>query len=165
MKPVALLPLVLVLLGGVSHAQPAGNYDANGGEILFRNGKTKPYVEFRENFMAYFRAEDLDDFMVQYKSHHTGEERASKLPFAQILRVDFLQPTKDEMRLLKDADGCRDVNDRTICFVRKAAVLTSNGKKYENIFIYVDYTGDLYGPEDETYKLKELDIIGFTRNK
>jgi len=102
-----------------------------------------------------------------YKDGHGGAERMKKIPLGQISRIDFLTPSKDEMRLLKSADACRDItigSSSTICFMRKANVLLHGGNKYEGVFVYSEYTGPLYGPEGEQYELKDLDIVGFTHN-
>jgi len=124
--------------------------------------------------MFYFRAEDLQEYMDLYTAHQYTEharmaDRMAKIRFAGISRVDFLTPSEDEMRLLKKADACRDLPPLnplapTICFIRKANVLMRGGNTYEGVFIYTDYTGSLYGPEGEEYNLKNLDIVGFTRN-
>ncbi len=92
-------------------------------------------------------------------------DRLSKVSFSRIARVDFVDPTDAEWRLLKTNPGCADPSPDRVgypypnCHIRKANISLRNDTMLKNVFCNVSPV-TLYGPEDQRYILSAWDVVG-----
>jgi hypothetical protein len=128
----------------------------NIGEVIFKNGKTRPYIKAFATMAGdtVWFMDDLSETVALCSTYPDGgwlaqwSNRCAKLRFSEIARIDFLEPSKDEKKLLNK------MSDE----FRKGNVTLKSGKKLENVFFYSG-TIEVHGPLNETYRGRDAGIV------
>jgi hypothetical protein len=146
------LSVALMSLSAFAQGPPDTGLAA-GGTVL-RRGQEKPFVtiETGHNWSFAFTRDFKELLDVAQTSDIDG---LPKIAADKIKRIDFKPYSAAELASIKKADTTSVINCPGWCRFRKATVLRLDGKS-EDVFLYC--TVNLYGPENESYYLGNLDI-------
>ena len=137
------------------------------GKVIFESGREKPFVEGPYEFY-YFPATELKDFVSLLSSKQNAETQMARVLLDDVEEVEFLMPTETEVALLRPSGGKGIYIADGGCSWRKANIRAkaknSKGlRSINNVFISVQYTGALKGPDGEQYTLVTYDFKRITR--